>query len=137
MTPVPGAFVDANVILRFLTGTPSRQAEAAARLFARAQRRDVDLHLLPLVVAEVVYVLASVYGYDSERIHGELAELIDTECFRVRDGDAIRRALATRATANVDFVDAYLAELARFEGLEVATFDRDFDRLGAARMRVT
>ncbi len=34
------------------------------------------------------------------------------------------------ALHNVDFADAYLAELARREGLSVATFDLDFSRLG-------
>lgn len=137
MTPPPAAVVDANVVLRFVTGTPAHQAEAAARLFARAQRREVDLLLLPPVVAEVVYVLEGVYGYDSERVQLELAALLDTECFRIHDEEVIRRTLARRVTTPVDFVDAYLAEMARHDGLDVATFDRDFDRLGANRMQVT
>ncbi len=33
------------------------------------------------------------------------------------------------ATSNVDFVDAYLAEVARGRGESVCSFDRDFDRL--------
>ena len=137
MTPPPAALVDANVVLRFVTGTPSQQAEAAARLFARAQAGDVDLVLMAPVVAEVVYVLEGVYDYGRERVQAELIELLDTECFRVRDEEAIRRALARRVTTPVDFVDAYLSEVARREGFAVATFDRDFDRLGVSRLQVT
>ncbi|MEY3327590.1 MAG: hypothetical protein RLZZ115_471, partial [Cyanobacteriota bacterium] len=37
--------------------------------------------------------------------------------------------LDSMATANVDFVDAYLAEVARKENESVASFDRDFKRL--------
>lgn len=137
MTSLPAALVDANVVLRFLTRTPTHQAEAAARLFARAQRSEVDLVLLPPVVAEIVYVLESVYDYGSERVRLELMELFDTGCFSIVDDMAIRRALARRVTTPVDFVDAYLVEKARHEGLAVATFDRDVDRLGADRMHLT
>lgn len=137
MTPPPAALVDANVVLRFVTGTPPHQAEAAARLFAQGQHGDVDLVLMPPVVAEVVYVLEGVYDYGSERVQAELIELFDTECFRVGDEDAIRRALLRRVTTPVDFVDAYLSEVARREGFAVATFDRDFDRLGVSLMQVT
>jgi predicted nucleic acid-binding protein len=34
----------------------------------------------------------------------------------------------------VDFVDAYLAVKARLSGAPVASFDRDFDRLGLERI---
>jgi len=134
VTSLPAAFVDANVVLRFLTRTPAHQAEAAASLFARGQRSEVDLVLLPAVVAEIVYVLESVYDYDSERVRFELMTLFDTGCFAIVDDAALRRALALRVTTPVDFVDAYLVEKARYEGLGVATFDRDLGRLGADRM---
>ena len=136
MTPPQVALVDANIVLRFVTGTPTHQAEAAARLFARAQAGDVDLVLMPPVVAEVVYVLEGVYDYGSERVQAELLELLDTGCFRVRDEEAIRRALVRRVTTPVDFVDVYVSEVARREGFAVATFDRDFERLGVNRLQV-
>ena len=34
------------------------------------------------------------------------------------------------ASANVDFIDAYLAEVARHTGGMIVSFDRDFRRLG-------
>jgi len=36
----------------------------------------------------------------------------------------------------VDFADAYLAVRAGLSGLPVASFDRDFDRLGVERVRL-
>lgn len=125
------------MVLRFITRAPTRQAEAAARLFARAQRGDVDLVLLAPVVAEVVYVLEGVYAYGSERVERELTALFDTGCFKWGNDETIRRALSRRVTTPVDFVDAYLAELARHQGVSVATFDRDFGRLDAELMEVT
>ena len=43
-------------------------------------------------------------------------------------------ALGQMAEQRVDFVDAYLAAKARHSGAPVATFDRDFDRLGVERL---
>ena len=63
--------------------------------------------------------------------------MLDTECFTIRNEGVIRAALARRVKTPVDFVDAYLSETARQEGLYLATFDRDFDRLDAARMQVS
>ena len=129
MTLGSTAFVDANVVLRFLTRTPAAQAQVAARLFTRAQRGELDLLLLPAVVAEVVYVLEGVYGYTRERVASELTALFDAQCLRVSDEEAVRDAVHRRVTSGVDFVDAYLAARGRNGGLAIATFDRDFGRL--------
>ena len=58
------AFVDSNVLVRHLTGDPPDQARRATA-FLRSGR---DLVLVDLVVAEVVYVLESVYEVDRERV---------------------------------------------------------------------
>ncbi len=39
-------------------------------------------------------------------------------------------ALDSMARVNVDFLDAFLAETVRQKGAAVASFDRDFRRLG-------
>jgi predicted nucleic acid-binding protein len=129
MTLRPSTLVDTNVVLRFLTRTPAVQAQAAARLFTRGQRGEIDLVLLPTIVAEVVYVLDGVYDYTGERVASELTALLDAQCLRVGDEGAVREALHRRATSGVDFVDAYLAAVSRREGVAVATFDRDVARL--------
>ena len=47
-------WLDANVILRFLTKDPPEMAERSARLMAKAERGEVSLYVSPLVLAEVI-----------------------------------------------------------------------------------
>jgi hypothetical protein len=47
----PQVWVDANVVLRLLTGQPEAQARAAAALMARADAGELRLHLCPLTIS--------------------------------------------------------------------------------------
>jgi predicted nucleic acid-binding protein len=62
--PRLSAFVDSNVLVRHLTGDPPHQAKRATAFL----RDGEDLIVVDLVVAEVVYVLESVYELERERV---------------------------------------------------------------------
>lgn len=130
----PEVWVDANVVLRLLTGQPEGQARAAAALMARADAGELRLRLCPLVVAEVVWVLGSAYDVPREQIADVLTSFLVSGGLVVEEGMLLVAALAQMAEQRVDFVDAYLAVKAQLSGAPVATFDRDFDRLGVERL---
>lgn len=123
------AWVDANVLLRFLTGAPPELAARALDLFQRAERGEVLLRVPAVVVAEVVWVLCGVYKLPKAQVASTLASLLITRGFELDEQNAVLGALAQMAEANVDFADALLAELARQHGESVCTFDEDFRRL--------
>ena len=100
-------WVDANVVLRLLTGQPVAQAQAAAALMARADAGELRLRICPLVVAEVVWVRP-------RRRRRPLLPRLGVRRARHRGG--------------------LLAAKARFAGTSVATFDGDFDSLGVERL---
>lgn len=121
-------FVDANLILRFLTKQPPEQAERARNVLERGQRGELKLMLEPLTVAEVIYVLTGVYGYTLERVKGELLALMSAEAFKVEYERAVSDALS-RLSPKLDFPDTYLAARARLVSGQVASFDRSFGTL--------
>lgn len=121
-------WVDANVLLRLITGDPPELAQRALRLVERAELGEVTLRLSPLVVAEIVWVLGS-YRYSRTQITEVLLPLVTARGVGLEDAQVVA-ALDRMATANVDFIDAFLAETARCQGGAVASFDRDFSRLG-------
>lgn len=121
-------FIDANLILRFLTKQPPEQAERARDVLKRGQRGELKLMLEPLTVAEVIYVLTGVYGYTLERVKGELLALVSTDAFKVEYERAVSDALS-RLSPKLDFPDTYLAARARLVGGQVASFDRGFGTL--------
>ena len=130
----PHVWVDANVILRLLTGRPEQQAAASAALMARADAGELRLRICPLVVAEVVWVLTSAYGVPSSQVADVLVSFLASGGLIIEEGTLLVAALTLMAEQRVDFVDAYLAVKARHSRSPVATFDGDFDRLGVERL---
>ncbi len=121
--------MDANVLLRFLTDEPPELAARAAKLLEGAQRGELSLKVHSVVVAEMVWVLQSFYGYSKQEISGVLVPLLVDYGLKVEGLRTVTDALESMAEKNVDFVDALLAQTARSRGEGVASFDADFRRL--------
>ncbi len=79
------------------------------------------------------YTLHSFYNVDRRTTAERLSLLLQQHGVKLRDEHAVIEALDRIRTANVGFADAYLAASAAEEKLSVASFDRDFDKLSAAR----
>jgi predicted nucleic acid-binding protein len=124
--------VDANVLLRFLTGDPKPMAEQAARLMRRAEQGEVLLILSPLVLAEMVWVLKSFYRHSLDDISRVVIPLLSADGVEVEDRELLIRAIELARDKNVDFLDAVLALQAVRHNETVCTFDEtDFKRLPA------
>lgn len=120
--------LDSNVVLRFLVHDHPAHADAATKLFMRAESGDVELLLMPWIIAEIVYGLSRIY----KLTRGETAKLVTAVASAVGvttlDRDVVQDALARFAAKNVDFADAMLAAQSIAMKLPVASFDRDLDK---------
>lgn len=123
------AWLDTSVVLRFLTKEPVPFAQRADRLLARAQAGEIALRLTPVVIAEIVWALRSLYGRQPGEVAAALGAFLQTDGILVTDRDAVLEALELMAQANVSFPDALLAISARLADEPVCTFDTDFKRL--------
>jgi len=132
------AYVDANVILRFLTGDPPEMAAQARALFEAAERGELTLRVEDIVIAEAVWVLQSFYRHPPAEIGRVLQELLSREGFEAADKPSLLAALALYAGKHVDFADALVAAHMAREGVgEIYSFDQHFDRLpGIKRQRM-
>ena len=123
-------WVDANVLVRFLTGEPKDMYERSVELMARVERGEVKLVISQLVVAEVIWVLKSFYKHSMEEISKVVIGLLSAPGIEAEDRRTMIRAVELAREKNVDFIDAHLALLAAGHGDEVCTFDKtDFKRL--------
>ena len=122
-------WVDANVVLRFLTGDPPEMAAKALELMSRAEKGDIGLRVSHLVVAEIVWVLSSFYKYDKSQIAETLISFLGADGIFAENLTLLIQALQDMAEKNVDFVDAYLAALARAQEESICSFDNDFEKL--------
>ena len=134
---VKRAFIDANVILRYLTKDPPKLAEAAFKTFSAAQQGLILLVLTPITVAEVVWVLESFYGYPRVQIAETLSHFLRSAGLHVTDLDLLIQALSLYHEKNIDFADALLAGAALGQGLNIVySFDKHFDRIpGIVRVK--
>lgn len=130
------AYLDANVILRHLTGDPPEMAEAALATFAAAEDGTVRLRLLEVTLAEVVWVLESYYGQPRDEIASTVAQLLQADGLDVERPDRLMEAIGLYREHDVDFADALVAAAARAEDVsEVCSFDADFERIPGVTRR--
>jgi len=133
---VKRAFVDANVLLRYLTKDPPDLADAAFKTFSAAQQGLIVLVLTPITVAEVVWVLESFYGYPRDQIAETLSRFLRSDGLEVMDLDLLIEALSLYHEKNIDFADALLAGIALSRNLKlIYSFDKHFARIpGVVKM---
>jgi len=126
------AFVDTSVILRILVKEDEGKVAAVERLLLSARRSGKRLHVLPVAILEVVWVLEKVYKLDRRSIR-ELADaILNTGELIVENGEVFRKALAVYEERNVKFADAVMGTWGIARGLKtVYTYDeKDFRRIG-------
>ena len=122
-------FIDTNIVVRYLTGTPPEQAEEATRII---ETRSLQI---PIVVfTETAYVLASQYQFSRERAIDGLISLVlrDNTSVYSMDKDLVLQALRMcRPSGRVSVADAMIWAAARSSGARVIyTFDRRFPSEG-------
>lgn len=83
-----------------------------------------------IIVAEIVWVLRSFYGYSNHDIAQVVQEFLSHEGLESDDKPGLLAALNLFAEKNIDFADALVAVHMQQQGKqEIFSFDRDFDRL--------
>jgi predicted nucleic-acid-binding protein len=123
-------FVDSNVLIRHLTGQPPDQAGRATSALRSAE----SLFLVDLVIAEVVFVLESVYELDRERVADLLRAVLGFPAIRVADAPLLLRTLEIYELHRIHFVEAYLAACAEASGTgAVMSFDRAINPVSTVR----
>ena len=126
----PG-YLDADVILRYLTGDPADMAEIATELLEQAElQAGKTLILAEITVAEVVWVLQRFYKFEKSRIARGLLTFMELPGLQVVFKVKLQQALHIYHTHNVGFGDALLSAQALSEGpATVYAFDHDYKKI--------
>lgn len=108
--------IDANVLVRFLTGDHPEQSARARVLIERE-----EVFVATTVLLETEWALRSAYGFGREAVLGALRAVACLPRVRVEDPGRLAEALE-RAAAGLDFAEAlHLATPQAAQGF--ATFD--------------
>ena len=126
--------IDTNLIVRYLVQDHDKHAKAAGRLFDACDRGDLVIVVLPVVLAECVFVLESFYRHPRSDIASALERLISSPGVEVSELavhlDALNRYKRTKA----HFVDCLIAATAVAKNVPVSTFDQDFRKFVDVRV---
>ena len=117
-------FVDTNVFLRFFVRDVESFYQKARELFEKAERGDAKLETSDIVIAEIVWVLESYYGFSKAEIKEVVDTILETKNIRVANHSRVKEAINNYAAGKIDFIDAYNVAYIKSRGLKkVATFD--------------
>ena len=123
-------FIDTNIVLRYLTMDDPVQYPHCRNLFKKAQNGEMLLVTSTLVIAELIWTLASYYRVPKDQIIEKVSIIVGSDAIRIPDKDLIAEALLLYGRKNVDYVDAYNSVLMRQLGLkEIYSYDKDLDKL--------
>lgn len=129
-------FLDANVILRYLTRDDPKKAENCYELFQKVKRGEIELTTCEAIIAEVVYVLSShsLYNLPRDEVCSLLLPIINLYGLKIPQKRLYIRALDIYASKNIDFEDALIfAHMEKRQIKEIYSYDSDFDKLEELR----
>ena len=118
-------FVDTNLFIRYLTNDDPAKADRVEKLLDEAATGVVKLVTTEMVIAEVVWVLESGYSLKNTDIAPLVRGILATPGLDVINGAQVARAVELYESANIDFVDGYIAAvMEKQEITELYSFDR-------------
>lgn len=116
--------IDANIILRFLRSDDTLLFERATSLFTDAQNGKLSCYVDEVTVAEVVWVLTSVYKTKREDIARSLETLLAQEWVVNPRKNTLLRAIAFYRMSTLNYVDCWLLAVVEEKGTTLETFDK-------------
>lgn len=126
--------IDTNLVIRYLVQDHEKHAKAAGKLFDACDRGEVLIVVLPVVLAECVFVLESFYEHPREDIASALGRLISSPGIEIRDAAIHLEALDRYGKMKIHFVDCVIAAAAVAEKISIASFDQDFRKFTDVRV---
>lgn len=116
--------IDANVIVRYLTGDDPAQSPAATDLFRAASAGRINLIIPTPILQETVYVLETFYDGTPETIAPKLISLLGLTGVTCPDARWVLNGIQWYRIKTADFGDALLCAYAHHHQCEVSTFDK-------------
>ena len=132
------AFIDTNLLLRYLRNDLPEQADAVEALLKRAAAGNVSLTTNVMVIAELVWTCESFYKLSKQEIRDKIVMILNTPGLQIENHDLLLQATLLYADRNIDFIDAYNGCWAKDQRIPlVFTFDqRHYKRIPGITVKV-
>ena len=123
-------YADTNLFIRFFTGDSDNQSQESKKFLDQVSKGKYELFVCDLIVAEIIYVLESIYHLDRNEVVEKILAIAETDNTIIENRQVILGALDLYEEKNIDFIDAYLASHLEKNNCDtIFTFDRDFRKI--------
>ena len=119
--------LDTNIIVRFLVGDVETLLVEAKVIFRRAEKGEITLLILPMVIAEVSYVLQTFYHRSELEISNSMQAFL-AQSWLILEHEKALLGMWNWYEEGQHFVDSYLLALEKFEGIGVVSFDKELNK---------
>ncbi len=117
--------LDTNVVVRYLTQDDPKQSPIATRFLENTLTKHDPGFVSLVVLAEIVWVLVSLYSVDRSGVAEVVTGLLTTEQLHIESAELVWRASRRYEDSKADFSDALISECAVAAGCQRSvTFDR-------------
>jgi uncharacterized protein len=125
-------FIDANIILRYLTKDDPQKGQKCFELFQKIKNNEIEVTTCEAVITEIVYVLSSkkLYNLARSEIYLMLLPILNLRGFKIPQKNLYIQALDLYASKNIDFEDALIfAHMKKRKIGQIYSYDNDFDSI--------
>jgi predicted nucleic-acid-binding protein len=124
-------FGDTNLFIRFLTKDDLVKAQAVYNLLQKVKKKEVELHVSEIVLAEIVHILSSkiLYNLPRSEVKNKLQTLLLLENLKIPNKKNYFKALDFYSEYNIDFADCLIASRVLESDLKLISFDKDFRKI--------
>lgn len=118
---------DTNVLLRFLVGDERTQHNLAVTMFREAEAGKIELIILPIIVAEVCFVLNKFYKKTYVEIADAMESLLTPTWLEIEHKDSLR-GMWGNYREGMHFVDSFILAIKKYESCDLFSFDKKLMR---------
>jgi len=128
-------FIDTNIFLRVLIKEKERIFQESFLVLKLIKEKKISAFTSSLVLAEVVWVLNSCYGFKKKEIIQAIKGILNLKNLQIIDKFDPYLAISFYEKYKVKFIDAFIAShylISKKEAI-IVSYDKDFDKLKLKR----
>ena len=122
--------IDTNILVRIVTRDDEKMAQRAYKIIQKQCSETQPAFVSTVVLSELVWTLKSRYQYGREQVAEAIKTLVSAKELCFENMDAVQRALDFYTDRNIDFADALIGAIHKYEGCTTTlTFDKKASKL--------
>jgi predicted nucleic-acid-binding protein len=127
--------LDTNILVRYLTRDDAGQFRQAAQILERDLTTDNPGFVSLVTVAELVWVLDSIYNFTNEQVTSAVYRMLRVPTLQIQNAREVFLAADALQTTSASFEDALIGAVGAWAGCTTTlTFDKKAARLPSFRL---